>query len=324
MSKKNKKEIIKKLIFEYKIKHDRLPKYHYLSEKSGMSTQEIETIVDTISREGFSKELEEKLKNRNKPKQKETKIQKIILDKNILKVFKVILLFIGCVSVYMSVFFTQNWLSETLSSTHSILLSLIMILFSVAAFQLIVFFYQHNKKTISAVFIFLFVIVTTFSIYSTVAGQYNSRLATADSRNKNKALLIAKKNYQKQFDKEEKEIMSRIESKRTELEIYIKKVLSYKKKENGFWLDRADKKRTEKDLLKLEKKLERLRKTSKKRLKVDENITAKTKDSYEWLESIFNISASMIQFWSSLFPAIFIDIIAPLSFSVVMFLDEKK
>ena len=51
-----------------------------------------------------------------------------------------------------------------------------------------------------------------------------------------------------------------------------------------------------------------------------EETEIKRKSFYEWIGTILKVKAMYIEFWLSVFPAIFIDIVAPIAIALSMFL----
>ena len=47
--------------------------------------------------------------------------------------------------------------------------------------------------------------------------------------------------------------------------------------------------------------------------------TAEVPSFYNWIHSVLGLSAAMTEFWMSIFPAIFIDLIAPFSLAITIF-----
>jgi hypothetical protein len=341
-------EKMKKILEYYFKKYGKIPKLSYIKEETGLDKNSIYKILSYLKNKKFLlvennkltiSQLPDKIKKLpvkkvvNKIKQKKdtvkldvTQFKKpVIKFNNWISILKYILLVIGIGATYMSVYYSDNWLREFLSPFRSLLLATIMVAFAVSAFELIVLFFKKKQYALIFVFSLLWIIVTVFSMISTVAGQYNARIEKLNLQYKQEKLIAENDIKNMEYAEQKQEYQERARILKEDIK-QLQSVLSQyttkenieknKKQYNAFrWRYYSAKK----ELNNVLKKLTNLRK--------NKNITIVKKsppDFYLWMNSIFRWKPEMIQFWLSVFPAIFIDLIAPISFAIVMFVGREN
>jgi len=235
-------------------------------------------------------------------------------------VLKIILLIVGIGATYMSVYYSKMWLQTFLTPRRAFLLAVVMVSYAVSSFELIVLFKLKRRYILALIFSILWIVVSLFSMVSTVAGQYNGRMELITKENEAKEEVLKsnkqvreyqelKEKYETQLNylrDDDRRIQNLLANYKTVEEINANK----KVYDNLNW----NRYQNNKDRQKFIQKLEELEKN-----KPEEIIKIQNMDFYSWVANIFGFGADKIQFWLSIFPAIFIDIIAPLSFAVVMF-----
>ena len=248
------------------------------------------------------------------------------IDSSWVFVIKVSLIFIGVGATFMSINYSYLWLEDFMQWYLAALLSTIMVLFAVISFELIFLVAAkiHAKwKFVPMAFLAaLWIIVTSFSIVSTVAGQYDARLLEAQEKRKEIALSgvdLDKANL----------IREKIAKERTELEKVEREIGRLSGMLDEY--KTADSIRESKDLyedLKWDREeKEKERKAIAKRLEKEQEALAEIGipeknelDFYSWVAGLFDLSPDSVQLWLSLFPAIFIDLIAPFSLLAAIFI----
>ena len=213
-----------------------------------------------------------------------------------------------------------------------------MILTSVSAFEIILILKTKKMYFTMIVFCFIWVIVFLFSVFSTVAGQYNKRVETENLKISENISEIHKETEWNIYNNKEEEINYLIEQKEKELEVVNNIMFQFdtleKRQENeAEWLSSlTTKRKAEEKIEELRRQLDEVRENKLDFLANNEDTVGVTEDSetvdesfYVWLADIWNLSSpSLVQFWFSMFPAVFIDIIAPLGLAVAMFLRRKE
>lgn len=276
---------------------------------------------------------ESKQPNEKKPKKITDKLKSIKLpkfskrEKDITEVnnwiipLKIILFIIGIGAVYMSIFYSYKWLLDFLDPFRAFILALIMVCFAVSAFELIILFRQRKQFILVVVFSALWIVVTLFSMVSTVAGQYNARMKSLNDRyEKETKHKISNRKYL-EYIEQKKEYQDTLKMLRQDnihhqqlLSNYNKKSIEEDRKTYNaiYWRHRQIKI----NINRTTKLLSQLRNKKSK----DKIIKKTSPDFYMWISGLFFWGPGMIQFWLSVFPALFIDIISPLAFAIIMFI----
>lgn len=238
-------------------------------------------------------------------------------------VYRIFCGIIGLITFYISFLYSYNWFKYLLSPFNAVFFSVAIVGFLVISFELTLFFVINKKYIISIFFIFLWVTTTLFSMSSTIAGQQkkmvDNRILDYD-QDHNQLLIL------QEIEKEISDIQIDIESKRQERV----KLLQFLDKIDNYNQNKADYRDINyriylknESLKKMRVKLENLQSKKMKILNNGLNLNVDKKiDFFEWLESIFQIKYYIFQFWLYLSPSIFIDLICPISFSIVFFLRD--
>lgn len=262
---------------------------------------------------------------------------------------RVLMGFIGIGASVLSCYYTSVWLFEFLPPFLAVFLSFIMILFSVLAFQTIIFIWQqkeHPKRHLKwyrwvvlevrqnflvVVFSILWVIVAVFSMGSTVAGQYNKYVAQERQQvieqeqtdtTKNQLLITELKTS-------EKTTLSNIDEKKRYREHIVSSLEQFKTIQ-----EQIDKQKeyndlrrrltvTDKEIDSLLRTLTTTREEIQELIKTTDYTIVVKQDFYTWIATLLGFSKDMIQFIFSIFPALFIDIIAPTGVAVALFLKKR-
>jgi hypothetical protein len=343
------KEYLKNIILRFFKKKKSVPSigwtYKAIGEKRNITLNEINVLYAQLLADGFlllkkndivlnpnknyaTKNLDSDVVTGIIHKRKDKKKEKEFVQENepIRKkqawwryVFIFILSLIGIGAAYMSIDYSYVWLLDFLTPFKAALLATIMVLFAISSFDLIILFKQKKKYLFFIVFIFLWIIVTFFSMVSTVAGQYNVRMEDLQKRYK----IENRANYAEQ---KRLEYMNR--------KIDLREKLSALKNDNKYYqgllfqYDSPEKIQQHKKMYNYLQKHARqtrwrINKTMTRINAVENNDkyigNKKPVDFYVWMSLLTELTPEMIQFLLSVFPAIFIDLIAPLSFAVVMF-----
>lgn len=349
---------LKKILISFYKKNGKIPGLAYVKKQTKFEKEKIYDIMRYLKKEEFlviednkliinpaiplnnpkrKKEIKKSCFNTDEIKAQAKKLlaikNKVLPEKtsdkinsnNWITALRYILLIIGIGAVYMSIYYSDNWLREFLNPFRSLLLASIMVAFAVSAFELIILFFQRKKYLLICVFSLLWLAVTVFSMVSTVAGQYNARIEKINERYKQEKVIVdANRKYreyqeQKEEYRERKKILADdIRQLQNILSQYItKEMIEKNKKQYNIFRWRFY--QAKKEMKIISNKLVKLRKST--------DITTAKKnppDFYIWISGITGFGPDMIQFWLSVFPAIFIDLIAPFSFAIVMFVRKEK
>lgn len=251
------------------------------------------------------------------------------------------MLVIGLGAVILSIYYTTIWLIDFLPLMLAVLLSTIMVGFSVSAFETLIAFLSGKVKSgpvskliISSAFIVLWIIVTFFSITSTVAGQYNKHIDQVK-----KKIASSPTGYKLTAIREEKaDCEIQLKDAREQLAMLSKIAggmsdLSSRSSHGRVWNDTQWRMvKVNKTIAGLLDRIQKLRSQESELLNSSKEsgiVLANNKgemilDFYDWLARVLGLSKDQVQFWMSLFPAVFVDVIAPVSLAVALFLKRQE
>jgi len=335
MENKNLIDRVKEHIILYYKKNDkRIPKISNIERHFNITKKKATKIYRALVDQGFLK--------RNYSQYKKVEKQSILKkNKNDIIVFiiKIIMAIVGIGAVCLSVYYTGIWLDEFLPVFLAYLLSSIMIAFSVIAFETIIILWENKQFPIVSLFIVLWIIVLVFSMISTIAGQYNQRIKNVITETIVNVEITHNKLTYDIYNQEEKDVQESIKRKEKELDPFLNILSDFeevddidesKRTQYVHWDTYEKIKSINKEIEKLRDELKKVREKKKIHLEEKEVIGA-VEDTdveyasfYVWLSNIFNVEVMYIEFWLSIFPAIFIDLIAPLAIAISMFLRRKK
>ena len=211
------------------------------------------------------------------------------------------------ISMFVSTIHTSTYLSPFVGKITSIFMSASVTIYNSTAFEASILFFKKNKKFLGFVFIFLWLIVTLFSMITTVSIFYDKYNVSE--------LLLAKQNqnvYNKQntleiLQKQEASLMEDIKSKLTEME--------FRQKQG--WATATLRNEINSLQNKIQENLE-----NQKNVSVSETSFVK-ETLFSYLSKIFNISQGILEFIMGSLCAIFINLISPLSLTAVIELNHK-
>ena len=249
---------------------------------------------------------------------------------------------IGIGAAAISIYYTAIWLFEFLPFFFAILLSTIMVGFSISAFEVIVLIFSGNilkskytKWSVSVMFSILWIIVSTFSIISTVAGQYNKYVSGLQEQTRNGVSTgIASWGI---IQERKRELQMRLSEYREQVSSLNKIIsglsnLEQRQENSGIWRETQYRlSKANKEMNKISDELEKVRIEEKKQLEESRqhgvsltiNEGNGLPDFYGWFAKVVNVHKDRAQFLMSLFPAIFVDIISPIGIAIALFLRKR-
>jgi len=250
---------------------------------------------------------------------------------------------IGIGASVISIYYTTVWLLEFLPWAFALLLSSIMVGFAVSAFETVILFLSGQvtrsriaQWSITLGFIILWISVTFFSIFSTIAGQYNKFVLNLQDKAK-QGMDTGKMNWES-LQEQKQDLRMRLNEYRENVKTYteISKTMQGLEKrienektwaENQYRLRKANEEiRTILTELNKARNEEQILLKESKDKGIILGITADTEDIvnfYGWIAKIFDIDKNKAQFFMSLLPAVFVDIISPAAIALALFLRNK-
>ena len=256
-----------------------------------------------------------------------------------IKAIRIIMGIIGIGAAIISVFYTSQWSMEILPLPLAILLSLIMVGFSISAFEVMILFYtgeiiesKKNNRIIMSVFGILWLITIAFSGTSIVAGQINKHFKV-----KEESVQMADTNSQEHWkilQDQKADAKERLNDYRQQIRTYTQ-ILSglntaqARKDNKAAWNDINWKlQKIQKSISEISDELENIRVQEKTILQNNKgkDIINKNEgkiDFFGWLGKVLGIRGETIQFITAIMPALFCDAVAPFGLAIALFLRKK-
>jgi hypothetical protein len=234
-------------------------------------------------------------------------------------VIKAVMTMVGVTAVVLSTMYTYRFLLPTNGSVVSFLLSFSMIVFSVISFDVVILFWKPRHHALSITFAILWVIVASFSMFSTMEVNYNGYVALEEASVEDFSGRVSVRLSIAALER-------RIEDKKTQVASIQDGIKSYTEKTatvSAWYLGEFQKglSAASKELQDLYAELDVLIKESPEALVTEET---KKVTFYDSIEKIFKVPAKSVHFFIHLLPAVFIDIMAPFSIAVAIFLGKGK
>jgi len=236
---------------------------------------------------------------------------KEIQEEKALPVLILILIVIGAVAVGLSIYYTDEALKLFLPAPLAMLSSIIMILFNSTAFNLIFIFKSRKNYIICGGYFILFLVTTAFSMSNTVQvnfGRYYAKEQHSLTEHQHENAARVQLNT---IDEQIMAVNDALKAKEEEI-IYNtakgygtqslrKEKSALQEKKNVLITSKLTAQKENPDVASISAS--------------DTKKTVKDKTFYDLISELLKgkISASAVQFWQSVLPAIFYDIIAPLS-----------
>jgi cell division protein FtsL len=251
------------------------------------------------------------------------------------------------ICVFVSIFYSDFYLKQYLDPFIAIWLAAGFVLFGVLGPQALLLISRYKKTRFARVLLsFLALVIIAFSMLSTIVGQYNTRTFTVNENNKTQAEDKKLSAQYKLLTEEKTQFEIAIESREAEITLQLK-VLSEISNIKITETDFEEKEDYEKALKTKQKnynaernKLASLRREkediqkalSKKSLEIknfliEKNVEIEKEKRYTiyiWLSKVIGWDADFIEFLFFMFPAIIVDILAPLGLYIALGLYKKQ
>jgi hypothetical protein len=179
--------------------------------------------------------------------------------------------------------------------------------------------------------------VTFFSIFSTIAGQYNKFVINLQEETK-QGIDTSKLEWES-LQEQKTDLRNRLKEYRENVKTYteISKTmigLENRTENDKTWAENQYRlRKANEEVGRLLKELDKIRKEEKIQIQKSKNkgiILGVTQDSknvvnfYGWIARVLGIDKDRAQFFMSLLPAIFVDFISPIGISLALFLRSKE
>ena len=253
----------------------------------------------------------------NKGRKRETAERKV----SAVPALRVALYVVSGFTFILSVYFTGLWFNSMFRPVIAYLISLSMVIYMVLSPTVA----RFTKGFVKVPLYISFTIALVFSMGSTVAGQYNKLSKAVDIVDTNNRALYAI------LEAEESEKVSLIEEMKQEKAIHLSTIQMLSTSEEARienWQSIAtERNKIEQYNLRIQQEealLEGVRGNLK--IELENGNTGETEvrvDFYTWIASLRNWSRSGVEFWISVLPAVFIDIISALCLNLALFIRQK-
>lgn len=332
----------KKVIVTFYHQKQKFPSVQHISSKMGISKKKVTPILKILSNQGFIEKRGTRyflLSTDGTDFVTTSKLDKLKAEMKLspgMLILKGILLIIGIGAVRMSIFHSIGFLETYYSPVKALAAAIIMIIFNIVAADLIVFFYIKRHKALSGVFSVLLVLGTLFSMGSTVIGLYNKTTYSKKQEiieNNKDDLVITKNQQQYNLLLESKDqALKNMELERGKWNKASDKLVPWtpeliekdpqKYKELNWNVVLAERSFNEANN-KYNKLVDEVSLYLKNNTTVKESTNNVPDTAYTWIGNILGISSDSVQFWMSCYPALFYDIIGPVAFCIILFLNNK-
>ena len=250
---------------------------------------------------------------------------KLYSNFRLIRALRYTLLFIGVGATYLSIYFSYIYLATHLSTFNAFILAVVMVVYGVASFELMTLLWMRLRRFLAGVFAVLWLVVTVFSMASTIAGQYNGNMARVQADAVARSGAWEKTKEYEQYRQEREELQTSLADARAEDKRVEALLLQYKSLQQM-----EDGRRTYNQLRQEKRQIAGTVQTVLKRLEaLDKGRPAAARDEqrldfYMWVGAVLGIRPDVFQFWLSLFPALFIDLAAPFSIAVFLFVRDQE
>ena len=234
-------------------------------------------------------------------------------------IIRITMALVGIAAVQLSAIYTYRFLLPSNGLFIAMTLSCSMIVFSVVDFDVIIYFWSKSKKVLAGLFSILWIIVASFSIFSTMAVNYDGYIALEEASYEDNVQTNTNRLRIDNLD-------ARLKAKQEEAATVAATIKDYTEsveQVSAWYLQNM-----QKNLSEINKEIQEL--FASKDLLIEETpdslITEETKkvSFYDSVERILGIPARLLHFVVHMLPAVFIDIIAPFSIAIAIFLGGNK
>lgn len=250
-------------------------------------------------------------------------------------IFSWVLFVIGLGAAVMSAYFTKIYLVESLSEFMAWFFSLLMVVFSVVVFGLIALMVSGRliksrwRFMLVAVFSLLWMLTAGYSILATVAGQYNRRAFNQQASIIEENRIVVDKNLIQLEVDARNDLLSRRDDLRRRLASLLSaadiSMLDPDAMKESWTSIQSRIVATQDAIAAVDKSIEGTRSRERDLLSADTTSTVARQDNFfKWMAGLFSAQEGQIQFGMAVFPAVFLDIIAPVLLTLFVFMRRKN
>ncbi len=233
------------------------------------------------------------------------------------KILSIVSLIISVGAVILSLLYTKDFLLGFNNGFTSYVLSSIMVMFASVALTIALLFKREGNKGISMLFCFLWIVVTLFSMTSTVAVNYNRFEFTQEEELEENREVNAIRLELESIALQKQSKLNQIAAKDNEIARYEELDMFSR----GVFPSQEERNRLQEEYDTLLEEERALRSKEPEAVIIED---VKKRNFFNLLEDLTGVDSGTMQFLLSTLPAIFIDIIAPFGIATSVSLLTKR
>lgn len=314
--------------YERREREDKLYDYAY-AKSTGLLRKKRNVFTNAVPKESNkemttktdSKETQDKTRDMAKEEQVQVStrisdrenVDRRVGNKSVL-IICIMLAFTSAISMYISTLHTATYLFDYVDLFSAWLMSASVTAYNGTAFEVSVLFKSNRRYFMSAIFMFLWILVTLFSMTTTVSVFY-------DRFNFNET-QIAEENKEVDSNKLALELLQKKEADLRESIEFKKKDIEYRQeREYATTAVRTELNKLQEEL---QNNLSEQQKLLSETPEVKETKIQRKESLFSFLGSLMHLEGGILEFIMSTLSAIFVNLIAPLSLTAVIELRKKK
>lgn len=241
---------------------------------------------------------------------------------------RIIMGIVGISCIACSIKFTYSFNKLNMPVFWGFVLSASIAIFTSFCFTIREYLKQYKRRFQANIFIILYLMGVSYSIFTAVAGQYNDYLINNQKTIENKMIKQTNGRRFELLSEQKNRLVNQIESYRSQL-ISQQKIIDNlsesperKFEYNNTWKQANNLISELQDkILELENKISEIDSQLISSVNVESN---SDKNIFDWISDLLKISSGLLQFFISLFPAIFIDLVSPFAIMFAFYKDIKR
>ena len=282
-----------------------------LEEHEDLRTEREEKRNDRVH--GVSSELRNSTDNNRRAGHYEAVRRNTNSSKSVL-VICALLAFTSAISMYISTLHTATYLFDYVDIFSAWLMSASVTAYNATAFEVSVLFHTSKRNFMTVIFMFLWILVTLFSMTTTVSVFY-------DRFNFNEA-QVSLENKQADSNKLALEVLKTKENDLREAISFKKKDIEYRQERE--YATTALRLELEKLQNELQANLTEQQHLLSETPEVTQEVTKRKESMFSFLGRLIHLEGGILEFIMSTLSAIFVNLIAPLSLTAVIELLKKE
>lgn len=298
--------------YERREREDKLYDYAY-AKSTGILRKKRNVFANAVPKESNKEMVEEKQAQVSTRISDRERMNRRVGNKSVL-VICIMLAFTSVISMYISTLHTATYLFDYVDLFSAWLMSASVTAYNGTAFEVSVLFKSNRRYFMSIIFMFLWILVTLFSMATTVSVFY-------DRFNFNET-QIAEENKEVDSNKLALELLQKKEADLRESIEFKKKDIEYRQeREYATTAVRTELNKLQEEL---QNNLSEQQKLLSETPEVKETKIQRKESLFSFLGRLMHLEGGILEFIMSTLSAIFVNLISPLSLTAVIELRKKK